>query len=90
MIKIFLSSIAKNDIRLLIRVFNAEETGKGKRFLEDLKLTMDDITTHPDVADSKYSDVMVHKMTNFPAHIHYTVENNDEICLFVTAVFKEN
>ncbi|MGC4130457.1 MAG: hypothetical protein QM564_13085 [Bergeyella sp.] len=87
--KILLSSIAKNDIRLLMRVFNAEEKGKGIRFLENLKDSASEIATHPETADEEYKEIRVIKMADFPAHIHYTV-NAQEDYLLITAVFKEN
>lgn len=86
--KIFLSSIAKNDIRLLIRVFNAEEQEKGKYFLDDLKKTISYICNHPEESDSKYKEILVYKMKKFPVHIHCIVENQED--LFITAIFKEN
>lgn len=87
--KILLSSIAKNDIRLLMRVFNAEEKGKGIQFLEKLKENIAEISSHPETADMAYQGISVIKMNDFPAHIHYTV-NNQEDYLLITAVFKEN
>ena len=89
MVKTFLSSIAKNDIRLLMRVFNAEEKGKGILFLEKLKDSITEISSHPEIADLVYKEISVIKMNDFPAHIHYTV-NNQEDYLLITAVFKEN
>ncbi|WP_449400924.1 hypothetical protein [Chryseobacterium wanjuense] len=80
--KVLLSSIAKNDIRLLMRVFNAEKESMGTYFLEDLKESIDEIlqlTERPE-------DVSIYEMNNFPVNIHYIFEN-DEV-LFVTAIFK--
>ncbi len=70
-----------------MRVFNAEEKGKGKIFLEELKVFISEISHHPETADTQYNEVNVIKMSKFPAHIHYIVDSEDS--LLITAVFKE-
>jgi hypothetical protein len=86
MMKVFLSSIAKNDIRLLMRVFNAEKENRGIDFLEDLKESIGQIVQDSETIE-KSKEITIDKMKNFPVHIHYIFEN-DEI-LFITAIFKE-
>ncbi|MEG1592681.1 hypothetical protein [Chryseobacterium sp.] len=86
--KILLSSIAKNDIRMLMRVFNAEEQNKDKDFLNDLKESINIILSDHQKLDIKNRELQVYKIENFPVQIHYLFEDND--CLFVTAIFKEN
>ncbi len=81
--KVLLSSIAKNDIRLLMRVFNAEETKKGNDFLESLKESIDGILQNH---QAKGSEISVMPMQDFPVNIHYIFE--DEENLLITAVFK--
>lgn len=82
--KVLLSSIAKNDIRLLIRVFNAEKEHKGAYFLEDLKESIKQIIENPEDLEEEHLQMT---MQNFPVHIHYIFEN--EKSLFITAIFKE-
>jgi len=84
--KVFLSSIAKNDIRLLMRVFNAEKENRGIDFLKDLKESISQIVQHSETTE-KSKEITINKMKKFPVHIHYIFEN-DEI-LFITAIFKE-
>lgn len=86
--KVLLSSIAKNDIRMLMRVFNAEEQNKDKDFLNDLKESINIILSDYEKLDIKNRELQVYKTENFPVHIHYLFEDNDS--LFVTAIFKEN
>lgn len=86
MMKVFLSSIAKNDIRLLMRVFNAEKENRGIDFLKDLKESISQVVQHSETT-GKSKEITINKMKNFPVHIHYIFEN-DEI-LFITAIFKE-
>ncbi|AZB27946.1 MULTISPECIES: hypothetical protein [Chryseobacterium] len=86
--KVLLSSIAKNDIRMLMRVFNAEEQNKDKDFLNDLKESINIILSDYEKLDIKNRKLQVYKTENFPVHIHYLFEDNDS--LFVTAIFKEN
>lgn len=81
--KVLLSSIAKNDIRLLLRVFNAEEEKRGNAFLEGLKESIDGILQNYQV---KGSEISVMAMQDFPVNIHYIFE--DEENLLITAVFK--
>ncbi|MBB6371994.1 hypothetical protein [Chryseobacterium shigense] len=81
---ILLSSIAKNDIRMLMRVFNAEKENKGIDFLEDLKVSIHQIL---ETSIIKSSEIAVNKMDNFPVVIHYVFENEEN--LFITAIFKE-
>ncbi|EJL73887.1 hypothetical protein PMI13_01314 [Chryseobacterium populi] len=82
--KVFLSSIAKNDIRLLMRVFNAEKENMGIDFLEDLKVSVGKILNDPEMQETQLGQMV---MQNFPVHIHYIVESKES--LLVTAIFKE-
>ena len=86
--KVLLSSIAKNDIRMLMRVFNAEEQNKDKYFLNDLKDSINTILKNYKKLDIKNRELQVYKAENFPVQIYYLFEDNDS--LFITAVFKEN
>ncbi|CEJ71212.1 hypothetical protein [Chryseobacterium oranimense] len=81
---VLLSSIAKNDIRLLMRVFNTEKENKGIDFLEELQVSINNILTTSTI---KSSEIAVNKMENFPVIIHYVFENEEN--LFITAIFKE-
>ncbi|UFH33530.1 hypothetical protein LNP04_07425 [Chryseobacterium sp. C-71] len=84
--KVLLSSIAKNDIRMLMRVFNAEEHNKDKYFLDDLKESINTILSNYEKLDIKSKEIQVYKTENFPVNIHYLFEDNDS--LFITAIFK--
>lgn len=84
--KVLLSSIAKNDIRMLMRVFNAEEQNKDKYFLDDLKESISKILSNYEKLDIKSKEVQVYKTEKFPVDIHYLFEENDS--LFITAIFK--
>lgn len=86
--KVLLSSIAKNDIRMLMRVFNAEEQNKDKYFLNDLKDSINTIVSDYKKLDIKNRELQVYKTENFPVQIYYLFEENDS--LFITAVFKES
>ncbi len=83
---VLLSSIAKNDIRLLMRVFNAEKKNKGIDFLEDLKVSIGEILQHTKNHETRYKEVTVNAMQNFPVNIHYIFEDHEN--LLVTAIFK--
>jgi hypothetical protein len=80
--KVLLSSIAKNDIRLLMRVFDSEKDNKGIDFLEELKESINEIS----LQSEKSQEITIHTMKNFPVNIHYIFENEE--ILFVTAIFK--
>lgn len=84
--KVLLSSIAKNDIRMLMRVFNAEEQNKDKYFLENLKESINQILDENQRKDIKSKEVQVYKNEKFPVDIHYLFEDNES--LFITAIFK--
>lgn len=86
--KVLLSSIAKNDIRMLMRVFNAKEQNKDKDFLNDLKESINTILSDYKKLDIKNRELQVYKAENFPVQIYYLFEDNDS--LFITAVFKES
>lgn len=86
--KVLLSSIAKNDIRMLMRVFNAEEQNKDKDFLNDLKESINLILSDYKKLDIKNRELQVYKTENFPVQIYYLFEDHDS--LFITAVFKES
>jgi hypothetical protein len=83
---VLLSSIAKNDIRLLMRVFNAEKENKGIDFLEDLKESINGILQRTQSHETTNKEISVNTMQNFPVNIHYIFE--DEENLLVTAIFK--
>lgn len=82
--KVFLSSIAKNDIKLLMRVFNAEREKKGIDFLEEVKKSINEIILCAE--DYQAKELTMKTMENFPVNIHYIFE--DENNLLITAVFK--
>ena len=84
--KVLLSSIAKNDIRMLMRVFNAEEHSKAKYFLDDLKESINTILSNYEKLDIKSKEIQVYKTEKFPVDIHYLFEDSDS--LFITAIFK--
>lgn len=84
--KVLLSSIAKNDIRMLMRVFNAEEKNKDKSFLENLKESINQILDENQKKDIKSKEVQVYKNEKLPVDIHYLFEDNES--LFITAIFK--
>lgn len=86
--KVLLSSIAKNDIRMLMRVFNAETEKKDKFFLDVLKNSVEQIVEKSAQMDIKSTEMQVYKTENLPINIHYVFEDNDN--LLITAVFKEN
>jgi len=86
--KVLLSSIAKNDIKMLMRVFNAEEQHQDKYFLNDLKESIYKILNDSEKTDIKSKEMQVYETENFPVQIHYLFEDND--CLFITAIFKSN
>ncbi len=83
--KVLLSSIAKNDIRLLMRVFDAEKENKGNDFLEGLKQSIDGILQTRD-DDMRYTEIMMSTMPDFPVNIHYIFEDKEN--LLITAIFK--
>ncbi|WP_294297859.1 hypothetical protein [uncultured Chryseobacterium sp.] len=80
---VLLSSIAKNDIRLLMRVFNAEEEKRGNDFLESLKESIDRILQNHQAGSS---EILVMPMQDFPVNVHYIFEDEENI--LITAVFK--
>ncbi len=84
--KVLLSSIAKNDIRLLMRVFNAEKENKGNDFLEGLKQSIDGILQSRD-HEIIYKEIMMSTMPDFPVNIHYIFEDREN--LLITAIFKK-
>lgn len=69
-----------------MRVFNAEKKDKGIDFLEDLKVSIGEILHHNKNYETKYKEVTVNTMQNFPVNIHYIFEDNEN--LLVTAIFK--
>lgn len=69
-----------------MRVFNAEKEHKGVDFLEELKESIDIILQQSEMTE-KSSEITINKMKNFPVHIHYMFENEEN--LFITAIFKE-
>mgnify|MGYP003621678966 CR=1 FL=1 len=84
--EVLLSSIAKNDIRLLMRVFKAEKECKDKYFLDKLKDTVQHIVEDSMQIGIKKKEMQVIKIENLPVTIHYIFEDNH---LLITAVFKE-
>lgn len=83
---VLLSSIAKNDIKLLMRVFNAEEENKGFAFLEFVKKSVHEIVEICTKDDKVVQTNLVYKTQKFPVYIHYILESED--ILLVTAIFK--
>ena len=65
-----------------MRIFNAEKDNKGIDFLEELKESINKISSQSE----KSQEININKMKNFPVNIHYIFENGET--LFVTAIFK--
>lgn len=86
--KVFLSSIAKNDIKMLMRVFNAEEKNKDKYFLDELRKSVSEILNESEKLDIKSREMQVYESEKFPFHVHYIFEDNES--LFITAVFRNS
>ncbi|MDQ1097438.1 MULTISPECIES: hypothetical protein [Chryseobacterium] len=84
--KVLLSSIAKNDIRLLMRVFNAEKEHHGSDFLEELKESISCLVQNASSHTQNYQEISTVSMQRFPVKVHYIVE--DENHMLITAIFK--
>ncbi|KIC63221.1 hypothetical protein RM51_09240 [Chryseobacterium taiwanense] len=69
-----------------MRVFNAEKKNKGIDFLEDLKVSIGEILQNNKNHETRYKEVIVNAMQNFPVNIHYIFEDHEN--LLVTAIFK--
>jgi len=69
-----------------MRVFNAEKENKGMDFLEDLKLSIGEIQQNNQNHETRYKEIIVNTMQNFPVNIHYIFEDHEN--LLVTAIFK--
>ncbi len=84
--EVLLSSIAKNDLQLLMRIFKAQEKNNEKEFLEDVKNSIQNIIIKSENSDIKSTEIQVYLAENFPISIHYIFEENNT--LFITAIFK--
>ncbi|MFC6268748.1 hypothetical protein [Frigoriflavimonas asaccharolytica] len=85
--EILLSSIAKNDLRLLIRIFKAEDKENAKIFLKVIKKSIQKIVDLNKNLDIKGAEIQIYKTDIFPVSIHYIIEKKNT--LFVTAIFKD-
>ena len=84
--EVLLSSIAKNDLQLLMRIFKAQEKNKEKEFLEEVKKSIQNIVEKSEDLDIKNTEIQVYLAENSPISIHYIFEENNT--LFITAIFK--
>ncbi|WP_312089446.1 hypothetical protein [Chryseobacterium sp.] len=84
--KVLLSSMAKNDIQLLMRVLNAQKKDQDRLFLKELKDSVQQIIKESKQKHIKSKEMQMYHSENFPICIHYMFEDQDN--LFVTAVFK--
>ncbi|WP_144282524.1 hypothetical protein [Chryseobacterium echinoideorum] len=84
--KVLLSSMAKNDIQMLMRVLNAQKKNQDRLFLNELKDSVEQIIKESEQKDIKSKELQMYQSQNFPVCIHYIFEDNES--LFITAIFK--
>ncbi|SEG42041.1 hypothetical protein SAMN05421847_2294 [Halpernia humi] len=87
--KLYISSIAKNDIRLIKRRLTAENKDKGNYFVNEIKHIILKIAENPKIADIEYEDIRVFNVSEFNINIHYQYKKNGEE-LLITAIFQNN
>jgi plasmid stabilization system protein ParE len=84
--KKIISSFAKNDLSETSKWYEKQQKGLGKRFLKEVKATIDIISKNPKGFPIRYDECRICYTTIFPFGIHYKyIANKNEI--HIKAVF---
>lgn len=79
--KIKLLQEAFLDIKEIVKWYNEEQPGLGKRFYGSLKLRLSYIKKYPLHFHVNYRDVRDVLVENFPYQVHYRVEEPDKLII---------
>ena len=81
--KIIILPLAKAEIKEAALWYNKQQSGLGKRFINELRTKVADIKTNPLAYSIRYKDVRTAIIDKFPFMIHFIIENKN---ILVTAI----
>lgn len=82
--RILFSPGALLDMREACRWYNLQQKGLGKRFIDDVRKTVDSITSNPYFASVKFENIRTAACTTFPYAIHYEIDEVDNLVRIVS------
>ena len=78
--KLKIEPLAKFDIQNEIKFYNSKQSGLGKKFHAELKVYFKTVKQNP-FYGIRYDDVHCLPLKKFPAMIHYTLDETNQIII---------
>ena len=75
--KIYLTPEARNDLKEARAWYRKKNPSLPKRFMQQVKITLDNLSTLPTTHTVRYKEVRFAQVAVFPYAIHYLVEDGD-------------
>lgn len=83
---VIFSPIALDDSEQAATYYETIQPGLGKRFLNQLQLTLNAIKRNPFFASTRYDDIRCARIKKFPYLVHYHI-NKKEAIVSILAVY---
>lgn len=86
------NSLVEQDIRFVFDYYKSVSHKLAKEFIQQLQKAKENIILYPFSNDVVYNNVRLHKLKQFPYHIHYIVEEDKmkKISFSLLYILKEN
>ena len=79
----------KQDLQKAKEYYNAISPKLAKDFLSRIREAKKYITLNPDADDVMYNQIRMHKLHQFPYHIHYFVDNENKQVVILAVEFSK-
>lgn len=87
--KIVIAPKALRDIRRAADYYNSQQSGLGKRFIDDVKSEIDSVSTAPFSRALRYNEIRFAVLKKFPYAAHYYVVSESIVVLAVISMFMD-
>jgi plasmid stabilization system protein ParE len=72
--KSVIENLAKEDLREAVKWYDSQQIGLGKKFLANVKKTINQLKSYPNIAQIRYHEVHTAIVEVYPYLIHYYVD----------------
>jgi plasmid stabilization system protein ParE len=72
--KSVIENLAKEDLREAVKWYDSQQIGLGEKFLANVKKTINQLKSYPEIAQIRYHEVHTAVVEVYPYLIHYYVD----------------
>ncbi|MBX2904847.1 MAG: type II toxin-antitoxin system RelE/ParE family toxin [Taibaiella sp.] len=87
--KIVIAPKALRDMQRATDYYNSQQSGLGKRFVEEVKTELDAVSVTPFARAVRYNEIRFAVLKKFPFAAHYYVTSDSVIVLAVISMFMD-